>query len=262
MKLYSSSLITAILIALELLDFEGSLAAEYAMRAQERLQDRYGIMVEQPADSSNHAQLIEIIERGANWGNLNDRNTLVRFQAENNITVDGIYGPVTERTLNDPDKIAIDRIPPELMSEDLFVALDTTRRILTVYQRGEVLKKYPIAVGAGDLTPETKTEIANRVVNPYWGGAGRYDPVPGGDPDNPLGTIWLGLRHGGGSQYGIHGNAAPYSIGQSVSLGCVRMINEDVQELYNTITIGTKVWIGSTSTLQSWGIEKEIIYQH
>ncbi len=261
MKIYSSGFISAILIALQLLDFEGGLAAKYVTRVQERLEDRTGIMVEQPVDTPSHAQLVEIIESGADWSNLNHRNTLVRFQAENNITVDGIYGPITERALNDFSKMTIDRIPPELMSENLFIALDTSRRILTVYQRGEVLRKYPVAVGEGDLTPETKTEIANRVVNPYWGGAGRHDPVPGGDPNNPLGAIWLGLRFGGGSVYGIHGNAAPYSIGQSVSLGCVRMINEDVEELYNMITIGAKVWIGTTSTLQSWGIEKEIIYQ-
>ncbi len=261
MKLYASSVLSVLLIVLQLIDFEGSLTSKYALPAQERLEEWHAVMAMEPVITPSQAALQEIMERGPDWKRLEDRNTLIRFQAENNITVDGIYGPVTERTLTDTGKVITDRIPNDMRSEELFVAIDITRRILTVYQYGEVVHKYPIAVGEGDLTPETQTQIANKVVNPYWAGAGQHDPVPGGDPDNPLGPIWLGLELGGGSTYGIHGNAAPFSIGRSVSLGCIRMINEDVAFLYELIPVGTNVWIATTATLESWGIVKQIHYE-
>ena len=62
--------------------------------------------------------------------------------------------------------------------------------------------------------------------------------VQGGDPLNPLGVRALYL---GSTLYRIHGTDAPWTIGQNVSRGCVRMHNEHVIELYNKVKIGTKV---------------------
>lgn len=61
-------------------------------------------------------------------------------------------------------------------------------------------------------------------------------PNPGG----PFGTIWMSLSK---QHYGIHGTNDPSSIGQSVSHGCIRMYNEDVEELAATVSIGTRVRI-------------------
>lgn len=64
---------------------------------------------------------------------------------------------------------------------------------------------------------------------------------PGG-PDNPLGARALYLYSGGkDTLYRIHGTNEPQSIGKSVSSGCVRMLNEDVAELFEQVEIGTKV---------------------
>jgi lipoprotein-anchoring transpeptidase ErfK/SrfK len=59
-----------------------------------------------------------------------------------------------------------------------------------------------------------------------------------GGPGNPLGARAMYL---GSSEYRIHGTNAPETIGQRVSSGCIRLTNEDVEDLYNRVTIGAKV---------------------
>jgi len=63
-------------------------------------------------------------------------------------------------------------------------------------------------------------------------------PYMEGGPDNPLGARALYL---GDSLYRIHGTNQPWSIGQAVSSGCIRMRNEDVIDLYERVGVGTKV---------------------
>ena len=60
----------------------------------------------------------------------------------------------------------------------------------------------------------------------------------GGGPGNPLGARALYL---GNTDYRIHGTNDPTSIGKHMSSGCIRMLNEDVTDLYNRVNIGTKV---------------------
>ena len=64
---------------------------------------------------------------------------------------------------------------------------------------------------------------------------------PGG-PDNPLGARALYLYAGGqDTLYRIHGTTEPLSIGKNASSGCIRMMNEEVIDLYNRVQMGTKV---------------------
>ena len=60
----------------------------------------------------------------------------------------------------------------------------------------------------------------------------------GGGPGNPLGARAMYL---GNSEYRIHGTNAPDTIGKRVSSGCIRLTNADVEDLFNRVTIGTKV---------------------
>jgi lipoprotein-anchoring transpeptidase ErfK/SrfK len=59
-----------------------------------------------------------------------------------------------------------------------------------------------------------------------------------GGPNNPLGARALYL---GSTLYRIHGTNEPWSIGQNVSSGCIRMVNEDVIDLYGRVQLNTKV---------------------
>ena len=65
--------------------------------------------------------------------------------------------------------------------------------------------------------------------------------MPGG-PDNPLGARALYLfDNGRDTLFRIHGTNEPQSIGTAASSGCIRMLNEEVTELYDRVPIGTKV---------------------
>ena len=69
------------------------------------------------------------------------------------------------------------------------------------------------------------------------------DGVPGG-PDNPHGARALYLyREGRDTYVRIHGTTEPWSIGKSVSNGCIRMLNEHVIQLYEQVPVGTPVTV-------------------
>jgi lipoprotein-anchoring transpeptidase ErfK/SrfK len=67
---------------------------------------------------------------------------------------------------------------------------------------------------------------------------------PGG-PGNPLGARSVSIFGGKDTLYRIHGTTAPQSIGKSLSSGCVRMLNEDVADLFDQVRVGTKVIVRS-----------------
>ena len=65
--------------------------------------------------------------------------------------------------------------------------------------------------------------------------------MPGG-PENPLGARALYLYvNGQDSIYRIHGTHQPWSIGLNISSGCIRMVNDDVVDLYDRVKVGTRV---------------------
>lgn len=98
---------------------------------------------------------------------------------------------------------------------------------LIVRAQGQKFKTYPVAVG----NPATPTPV------------GEYKIIYKGTDWGPsFGPRWLGLNVPWGT-YGIHGTNKPYSIGQHLSHGCIRMRNRDVLELYDMIPVGTKVTI-------------------
>ena len=109
---------------------------------------------------------------------------------------------------------------------------------LTLFLNGKPLKRYSVATGANSGTPSGEFKVANKLENPTWFKAGAV-AVPG-SPENALGTRWLGFNYRG---YGIHGTIDPQSIGKQVTSGCVRMHNEEVEELYDLVPVGVKVTI-------------------
>ena len=206
----------------------------------------------------------EIIAKGYNGTVLEDRNQVLRFQAENNLVVDGIVGSMTMKALTEKNKKVCDIVPEEFNEKEWIIVINKTKKILTVYKNGEVYRKYPVALGKhSSPTPDHKFTIINKIVDPYWGGmGGKYKPVRGGDLNNPLGRRWLGLSTDKYKGYGIHGNSDPFSIGKYISAGCIRMINEDVEELFEYIPVRTEVWIGTEGVLEKWGIRQYIEYHN
>lgn len=141
-----------------------------------------------------------------------------------------------------------------------FITINKSNNILTLCKDGSLFYIYPVATGKEpSYTPEGKFSIVCKIVNPSWGGGGYAQPVAGGDPNNPLGKYWMGLSIGGGSIYGIHGTNNESSIGKYASRGCIRMYNYDIKSLFNTVNIGTEVWIGTKDVLASYGIPNNLM---
>jgi L,D-transpeptidase ErfK/SrfK len=113
---------------------------------------------------------------------------------------------------------------------------------LTVVDKGQVVKRYEIAVG----TPYEQTPTGNFAVflkqeYPTWYPGAKFadrTPVPAG-PDNPLGSRWMEFS----PSYGIHGTNMDWSISYPVSGGCIRMHDKDALELYDKVDIGTPVTV-------------------
>ncbi|WP_337995023.1 L,D-transpeptidase [Paenibacillus thermotolerans] len=119
--------------------------------------------------------------------------------------------------------------------------IDKSRHRLQVFLNDHVVYSFPVATGRGELTPEGEFTIANKTKNPWY----VRKNIPPGDKRNPFGSRWIGINvpNTGGYKYGIHGTNNPFSIGHSVSSGCIRMRNKDVEWLYRHIPLGTRVII-------------------
>ncbi|MBI1386462.1 MAG: L,D-transpeptidase family protein [Rhizobiales bacterium] len=121
------------------------------------------------------------------------------------------------------------------------------RRLYYIQAKGRAIS-YPIAVPREQSRWAGKMAITRKQENPTWTPTPemrRENPrlpavVAGGDPRNPLGYHALYL---GSTLYRIHGTDAPWTIGQAVSKGCVRMHNQDVADLYRRVGVGTQVTV-------------------
>lgn len=116
--------------------------------------------------------------------------------------------------------------------------MDKSQNILLLKAGDTVFKTYNVATGANNSTPSGTFKIVEKIPNPPWYKPGEV--IPPGSPKNILGTRWLGLNKPG---YGIHGTTDPKSIGTQATAGCIRMTNQDVEELYNIVPVGVEVTI-------------------
>jgi lipoprotein-anchoring transpeptidase ErfK/SrfK len=118
------------------------------------------------------------------------------------------------------------------------IIISIADRQLAVIDHGQVLKTYPIAVGAhGTPSPDGDFVIINHAKDPVYR-HGDTEMAPG--KDNPLGTRWMGLSLKG---YGIHGTNVQSSVGKAASHGCFRMRKQDVEELYTLVQVGDTVMV-------------------
>jgi L,D-transpeptidase ErfK/SrfK len=146
-------------------------------------------------------------------------------------------------------KVVVPRLhlPPRGETEGIVVNLADLR--LYHYGRpGSPPRSFAIGIGREGLTtPLGNTTIVRKLEDPPWRPTARMrkeDPtlpavVPAG-PDNPMGTRALYL---GWSPYAIHGSNKPWAVGRRISSGCVRMYNDDVEELFDVVSVGTKVTV-------------------
>jgi lipoprotein-anchoring transpeptidase ErfK/SrfK len=125
------------------------------------------------------------------------------------------------------------------------IIIDTSERFLYLIQSPTNAMRYGIGVGRDGFTWTGILKITRKAEWPDWTPPEemivRQPYLPrwmAGGPGNPLGARAMYL---GGTVYRIHGTNAPDTIGQAVSSGCFRLVNDDVSDLYQRVKVGTKV---------------------
>jgi lipoprotein-anchoring transpeptidase ErfK/SrfK len=121
-----------------------------------------------------------------------------------------------------------------------FVIVNKTTNEMAFVNENRIQTVLTVATGkTEELTPEGIFTITVKAPNPYY----RKKDIPGGSPENPLGTRWIGFdaEETDGRIYGLHGTNQPESIGKNVSNGCIRLQNEAIESLYDLIPLGTKI---------------------
>ena len=118
------------------------------------------------------------------------------------------------------------------------ILVSIPHRQLALISGGQIVKIYDTAVGAAvSPSPTGQHVIMNRIPNPTYYTPGKVIP-PG--RSNPLGTRWMGLSTKG---FGIHGTNLPRSIGKAASHGCIRLRNDDAEDLFEKVRVGDIVEI-------------------
>ena len=122
-----------------------------------------------------------------------------------------------------------------------------TRKLYYIYDSQTAIQ-YPVAVPAAGRGWSGETSVTQLDQWPAWAPPAEVkrahpelpDYIPGGDPRNPMGAAAISLAK---SEIAIHGTTQSMrrSIGTAASFGCIRMLNEDVQDLYSRVQIGTRV---------------------
>lgn len=133
------------------------------------------------------------------------------------------------------------------------IVVDTDNRFLYLVRENGRAIRYGIGVGKQGMSWRGRATIARKAVWPRWTPTAamvardpeKNGPWAGGMQaglDNPLGARALYLYQGDrDTLYRIHGTSEPWSIGKSVSSGCIRMFNQDIIDLHSRVPTGTTV---------------------
>jgi len=130
-------------------------------------------------------------------------------------------------------------------SPGTIVVKTNERHLYLILDSGHAMR-YPVGVGKSGKQWAGETRIDGKYRNPAWSPPTEVkrdkpnmpDVIPGGSPHNPMGVAAMTLS---GGEYAIHGTNMPGSVGGFVSYGCIRMLNTDISDLYERVSVGTKV---------------------
>jgi lipoprotein-anchoring transpeptidase ErfK/SrfK len=160
------------------------------------------------------------------------------------------------------DAVDVSAIDPKYLRQEVdyrttesagTVVVDPRQRFLYLVEKGGKAIRYGVGVGRAGLEFTGTASVQVKKAWPHWTPTpamiarepARYAKWAGGmdgGEGNPLGARALYLFKGGNdTRYRIHGTTEPQSIGHAVSSGCIRMMNQDIIDLYNRVPVGSKV---------------------
>ena len=217
---------------------------QYSQPAVQRIVDRVRVTVSRAAqDAKVDFAPDSLAIRPAQIGRTIDSAAL-RADVQRTLVSAG-----ANRTLTAPIKLVQPKVTGDELAKQYPVVLTVDRGHfrLSLFKDLKPAKVYPIAVGKVGLeTPAGLYKVQNKAKNPAWhvpnsdwAGDLAGKVIPGGAPDNPIKARWLGVYDG----VGVHGTDARSSIGSNASHGCIRMLIEDVEKLYDEVPIGTPIFI-------------------
>jgi lipoprotein-anchoring transpeptidase ErfK/SrfK len=173
-----------------------------------------------------------------------------------------MYGALPDEEFPVP-RAAIDKIDPAFYRHVVpdptgerpgSVVVDTAGRFLYLVREDGQAIRYGVGVGREGFLWSGRGEIAYKKKWPTWTPPSqmierqpeleqfRYGMPPG--IDNPLGARALYIfQNGKDTLYRLHGNNDPYAIGKAVSSGCIRLLDQDVIDLYGRVPVGTHVLV-------------------
>ena len=169
--------------------------------------------------------------------------------------------PIPPLAMPVSDAASLARVPADVIERDgLQLVLDRKHHQLLVLRDGQMTRRYPAAVGTtGWETPAGRFRVFEKVKEPVWTHPVSGELVEAESEKNPLGSRWIGFyrdcngRSGwDGEQYldingctvaGFHGTPYRWTVGRAVTHGCVRLYEENVQEVFNLVSVGTQVTV-------------------
>ena len=172
-----------------------------------------------------------------------------------------VYGPRPDERFPLP-ATDISEVDPQFLRQEVAyngreqpgtIVVDTDNRYLYLVRENGRALRYGIGVGKEGLAWSGRARIGRKAIWPSWTPTAdmvRREPernarweggMPGG-LQNPLGARALYLYEGDrDTLYRLHGTTEPWSVGQAVSSGCIRLFNQDIIDLFNRVPVGTPV---------------------
>ena len=126
------------------------------------------------------------------------------------------------------------------------ILLDLQRREISVVLDGRMRGSWPVAIGDPKTpTPQGHFSILTKKINPIYVSkkSGQRKELSG--PTSPIGDRYLAFHRNARGEFGIHGTPWPHWVQTraAVSLGCVRMLNAHVRQLFDLVDVGTTLEI-------------------
>jgi hypothetical protein len=185
------------------------------------------------------------------------------------LTLGPVVGPppLWAGPLDDPDHplrplpLRLSDLPPMVLARaERQLVLHRSRRQLLLIEGGQLLGRWPVAVGMpGWETPSGQFRVLDKVIEPSWAHPETGAVTPSGSDTNPLGSRWIGFARDctpkkahdgermldirGCTVAGVLGTPHRWTVGHAVSHGCVRLVAEDVRDVFDRVTVGTTVTV-------------------